>query len=70
MDEKIETTSAEIYPRQPVQIRAPFSRKLKLMSEEQHRSMSNLVEFWIEQEWQRTRHIQEPTIEKDLERRR
>jgi hypothetical protein len=54
MDEQIEVNSTELYRRQPVQIRASFSRKLKILAEEQHRSMTAQVELWIEQEWQRT----------------
>ena len=54
MDETIEVNSTELYPRQPVQIHAPFSRKLKMMAEEQHRNMSNLNELLIEAEWKRT----------------
>ena len=51
MEEIIETTSLEIYPRQPVQIRASYSRKLKILAEQEHRSMSAQVEYWIEKAW-------------------
>jgi len=67
MSKTIENTSVELYPRQPVQIRAPFSRMLKILSNDQHRSMSNLVEFWIEQEWLKN-HPQSISISEELER--
>jgi hypothetical protein len=73
MDEPIESTSVEIYARQPVSIRAPYSRKLKEIAEAEHRSMTAQAEFLIEQEWQRMftpLHVSEPTVEQDIERRR
>ena len=68
MDEKIDTTSTEMYARQPVQIRAAYSRKLKKLADTQHRSMTNLVEFWIDNAWAEA-HPQ-PISDQEAEERR
>jgi hypothetical protein len=70
MNETIEVTSTELRLRKPVQVGAAFHRKLEILAEENRprTSMTALVEYWIQQEWQRT-HAQPQTIEEETERR-
>jgi predicted HicB family RNase H-like nuclease len=68
MHETIESTSIDLSPSNlMVRIGATYHRKLKIMADEQHRSMTGQFENMVEAEWDRT-HPQPITISEELER--
>jgi hypothetical protein len=66
---KYETNAVDLSPRfQPVQLKSVIYRKLKILADEQSRSMSNMVEILVEKAWNET-HPQPITVEEQIERR-
>lgn len=66
---KYETNAVDLAPRfQPVQLKAAIYRKLKILADEQSRSMANMAEVLVNKAFEEA-HPQPQSVEEQIERR-